>query len=182
MAAQAITKPTDQPRVASCTSTPCPRPKSSWAAACPGLEFYLKSGKRRQKAGASWCVVASSDSHSFSSCSCGALEQIVAELHAHRACWNFFFILMVCIYLIKSYVNLDANKLQPSGCLATRLVCSRCWKSLRTTLAPRKTCKRVILLLFFLIKVIVPQPSLVYLPAAEGKGYFLLFSLCCHCS
>lgn len=92
--------------------------------------------------------------------------------HTCRACWHFF--KMACIYLMKSYVNLDANSFQPSGCLASCLVCSRCWKSLRTTVAPRETFKRVIPLLFFLIKVIVPRPSLNYLPSSERKGYFSL--------
>lgn len=91
-------------------------------------------------------------------------------LHTRRACWHFF--KMACIYLIKSYVNLDANLFQPSGCLASCLVCSRCWKSLHTTVAPRESFKHVIPFLFFLIKVIVPQRSLNYLPSSERKGYF----------
>lgn len=80
--------------------------------------------------------------------------------------------LLMCIYLIKSYVNLDANWFQPSGCSVCCLACFWCWKSLRTTVAPRETFKRVIPLLFFLVKVIMPQPSLNHLLSSEGKVIF----------
>lgn len=89
-------------------------------------------------------------------------------IHAERA---VVALNTLCVYLMKSDVNSDANKLQPSGCLAACLVCSRCWKSLCAIFAPRKTFKRVVLLLFFLIKVTEPQPLLISLPSSARKGY-----------
>lgn len=55
------------------------------------------------------------------------------------------------------------------GVLGQSPGCALCAGKLRTTLAPRETFNRVIPLLFSLIKVIVPQPSV---PSPQRKGYF----------
>lgn len=66
-------------------------------------------------------------SHSSSSQSPLCPGSLVFWEACTQSCWPFF--PMARIYLMESYVNVDANWIQPRGAWPVAWLCSLCWKT-----------------------------------------------------